>query len=68
MTKRITITVDEDLLKSAQEALGTSGVKDTIDAALGGVVRGHLRKRLADRIKHQRGIDLGPEILHASRR
>ena len=68
MIRRTTVTVDEDLLKSAQAALGTSGVKDTIEEALAEVVRAHLRRRLADRIKHQRGIDLGAAILRASRR
>ncbi|MDO3648913.1 DUF2191 domain-containing protein [Nocardia mangyaensis] len=33
MTKRL-IEIDDELLESAQEALGTSGVSDTVRAAL----------------------------------
>lgn len=41
---RTTVNVDMDLLGQAQEALGTSGVTETINAALSAAVR---RARLA---------------------
>lgn len=67
MLRRTTIEVDEDLLAKAQTVLGTTGLKDTVDAALDEVVRAHLRKRLAERIKTRRGIDLSPKVLRASK-
>ena len=66
--RRTTIEIDEELLEKAQGVLGTTGLKDTVDAALDGVVRAHLRRRLADRIKSGKGIDRGERILRAARR
>jgi len=36
---RTTVSVDDALLRDAQRALGTSGVSDTVNAALGVAVR-----------------------------
>lgn len=65
--RRTTIEIDEDLLSKAQDVLGTSGLKDTVDAALDEVVRAHLRKRLAHRIKTGKGIDLSPSVLRGAK-
>ena len=62
MTRRTTIDVDDALLARAQAALGTSGLKDTVDAALREVIRQVLRRRLAERITSGAGIDLSPEV------
>lgn len=66
--RRTTIEVDEDLLAKAQDVLGTSGLKDTVDAALDEVVRAHLKRRLIERIKTGKGIDRSPHLLRAARR
>ncbi len=66
--RRTTIEIDEELLANAQNVLGTTGLKDTVDAALDEVVRAHLRRRLIERIKTGKGIDRGEHILRASRR
>ena len=44
---RTTVVIDDKLLKEAQEALGTKGVKETIDAGLQAVVRKRKREQLA---------------------
>lgn len=61
MTRRTTIDIDDELLGQAQAALGTSGLKDTVDAAFREVARRALRDRLTDRVRSGRGIDRGPE-------
>lgn len=67
VTRRTTIEIDEDLLRRAQEALGTHGLKDTVDAAFTEAIRKHLRERLAERIRTGEGIDRGPEMLAQTR-
>lgn len=67
MARRTTIEIDEGLLARAQEALGTSGVKDTVVAALDEAVRGAARRRLIERIRTGRGMDLTPEVLRRAK-
>lgn len=57
MTRRTTIEIDEALLGRAQVALGTRGLKDTVEAALHAVVRRQGRDRLAARIVSGDGVD-----------
>ena len=65
--RRTSIEIDEARLTRAQSALGTMGVKDTIDVALQEVIRADLRRRLAARVRSGEGIDRGQEVLDASR-
>jgi len=65
---RTTIDLDVEALEDAKALLGTTGYRDTVDAALREVVRIAKLRRLADRIR--RGEDLGfpsPEELHQIR-
>lgn len=64
---RTTIEIDEDLLRKAREALGTSGTKDTIVAALDEAIRAAARKRLADMIGSGKGLELTPEVLRKAK-
>jgi len=66
--RRTSLAIDEERLARAQRALGTTGIKDTIDRALDEVVRADLRRRLAKRVQSGKGIDRGDEVLAASRR
>ena len=50
MGRRTTLEVDDVLLRQAQGALGTKGLKDTVDKAFREVIRRRLRGRLAQRI------------------
>ncbi len=54
---RTTIDIDVNALEEAKARLGTTGYRDTVDAALREVVRIAKLRRLADRIR--RGDDLG---------
>ena len=65
--RRTSLEIDEHQLAQAQRALGTSGVKDTIELALNEAIRVALRRRLAARIRSGEGIDRGDHVLEASR-
>lgn len=57
MNRRTTIVVDEELLADAQAALGTRGLKATVDRALQEAVRAAARERLASRLESGDGFD-----------
>jgi len=61
--RKTTIEIDQQLLARAREVLGTKGIKDTIDKAFEEVWRAHLRRRFIERLRTQKGIDIGPEFL-----
>ena len=67
MPRRTTIEIDDELLHRAQEALGTHGLKDTVEMAFREAIRRDLRERLAERIETGAGIDRSPELLSGSR-
>ncbi len=67
MPRRTTIDVDDELLSRAQEALGTRGLKDTVEKAFHEAIRRDLRERLADRIETGAGIDRSPDLLDQTR-
>lgn len=67
MSRRTTLDVDDALLSQAQKALGTKGLKATVDKAFREVIRRDLRERLADRIESGSGIDRSPELLAETR-
>jgi Arc/MetJ family transcription regulator len=68
MLRRTSLDVDDEKLSLVQEILGTTGLKDTVDRAFEEVLRAHLRRRLAERIRSGDGIDRGPEIFEVVRR
>jgi Arc/MetJ family transcription regulator len=57
MERRTTIVVNEELLADAQAALGTRGLKATVDRALAEAVRAAARERLAARLESSEGFD-----------
>ena len=67
MSRRTTLEVDDALLSQAQQALGTRGLKETVEKAFREAVRRHLRERLAERISTGDGIDRSPQLLAESR-
>ena len=63
---RHTVVIDDDLLEEAQEALGTKGVRETVETGLREAVR---RQRLA-RLRNLIGtmdLDLTLEDVHRMR-
>ena len=67
MTRRTTIDIDDELLTGAQAALGTRGLKDTVDAAFREAIRRSRRDRLGQRIASGAGIDRSPALLDETR-
>lgn len=67
MVRRTTIDIDDDLLGRAQQALGTQGLKDTVDAAFREAIRRSLRERLSQRIHTGAGVDRSPDVLAETR-
>ena len=67
MSRRTTLEVDDGLLSRAQAALGTNGLKDTVEKAFHEAIRRDLRDRLAERIETGAGIDRSAELLSGSR-
>lgn len=59
------LRLDDDLLASAREVLGTKTATDTIHAALAEVVAKRGRERLFERLRTQEGIDLADETVMA---
>ncbi|EUA19098.1 hypothetical protein I553_10204 [Mycobacterium xenopi 4042] len=55
------------MLARAQAALGTNGLKDTVDAALRAAVRQSARTRLAERIASGAGIDRSEALFAQTR-
>ncbi len=59
------LRLDDDLLGSAREVLGTKTATETIHAALAEVVARRGRERLFERLHTQKGIDLADEAVMA---
>ncbi len=63
VTKRL-IDVDDTLLEKASGVLRTQTMKDTVNQALGEVVRAELRRRHADRLVRMDGLAIDdPEVM-----
>lgn len=67
VTRRTTIEIDEDRLARAQAVLGTTGLKDTVEAAFDDVVRRARLDRLSARVRSGEGIDRSTDLLDRSR-
>lgn len=62
--RKTTLTVDDDVLSMAQQALGTRGIKDTIDAALHEAIVAETHRDYFDRLRTMRGLDLeDPDVM-----
>ena len=57
MPRRTSIIVDDALIEEAQRALGTRGLKETVDAALQEAIRAWKRQRLIARLRDPDGLD-----------
>jgi len=62
-TRRVTLNVDEELLREAGEFLGTTSMTETINGALDEYVSLQMRLRAVNR-----ELDLTPEMLDEIRR
>lgn len=67
MKRKTTIEIDDDLLEAAQAALGTNGLKDTVEEAFHRVIRARLRRELADQLESGEGLDFAEAVTRAAR-
>jgi Arc/MetJ family transcription regulator len=67
MVTRTTVELDQDQMAEARGVLGTTGIKDTIDAALDRVIRQAKREAFLQQIVEGDGLDLGPEFFAQAR-
>ncbi|MDN5930583.1 MAG: type II toxin-antitoxin system VapB family antitoxin [Pseudonocardia sp.] len=61
MSRRTTITVDDELLAEAQQTLGTSGIQDTVDKALAEAVRRARLLHFAAEVRAGTAFDFSPD-------
>ncbi len=62
MTRRTTIELDEAMLAEAREILGTTGIKDTVDAALAQVVKRERLRRFAEETVTGQLFEMNPAL------
>jgi Arc/MetJ family transcription regulator len=67
MVIRATVELDEGQLAEARAVLGTTEIKDTIDAALDSVIRHAKREAFLQQVIKGDGLDLGAEFLTEAR-
>lgn len=61
---KTTIELDQQLLRDAQEALGTRGLKATVERALEEVVIRERRRQAIEQLRTLDGLDLDkPEVM-----
>jgi Arc/MetJ family transcription regulator len=66
MAHRTTIELDQKKLARVRRVLGTRGIKETVERAFDEILAMELRKRHAERLIRQDGIDLGDEDVMAT--
>jgi Arc/MetJ family transcription regulator len=62
MTRRTTLEVDDEVLAQVQAVLGTSGLKDTVDAAFTRLLRTERLRRSTDQLVSGVLIELDPGL------
>jgi len=55
--RKTTVAIDEEVLAQARQVLGTSGIRDTIDAALREVVDARPRARHIERLASRSDLE-----------
>ena len=62
--RKTTLSIDDEKIARAREILGTTGITDTIDAALRETIRRAAAERVIERMATMDGLDLGdPEVM-----
>jgi len=55
---KTTLVIDDTKLRRVRKVLGTKGIKDTIDGALDEVLALDARRRLVEKLRTMKGLDL----------
>lgn len=63
--RKTTVRIDSKKLERARQALGTRGIRDTIEGAFDDVLAVHARSRLVEKLRGMQGLDLDdPEVMN----
>jgi hypothetical protein len=63
--EKTTLVLDKSKLARARKELGTRGIRDTVDRALDEVLALAARRKLLERLKTMKGLDLDDEAVMA---
>ena len=63
--RKTSVDIDDDLIEQARSVLGTSSIKETIDAALREVLRAEARHKEIEALAEMDGLDLANEEVMA---
>jgi Arc/MetJ family transcription regulator len=66
VVRKTTLVVDDDLVRQAAEALGTRGLKATVDRALREAVALAARREAIAQLREMHGLQLDDEAVMAS--
>jgi Arc/MetJ family transcription regulator len=66
IVRKTTLLIDDALVEEARTILGTHGIKDTVDRALGEVIGMNARRALIRRLQTQNGLDLADDEMMRS--
>lgn len=62
--RKTTLVIDDELVRQAQAALGTRGLKATVDRALQEAIAVAARKRAIEQLRTMSGLELdNPEVM-----
>jgi Arc/MetJ family transcription regulator len=67
MVQRTTVEFDVERLAEVRQLLGTTGIKDTIDAAFDQIVRQARRMALLDQMRDPEKFDFTEEVFRQAR-
>ena len=67
MVQRTTVEFDSEQLAEVRKLLGTTGIKDTIDAAFDQIVRQARRLALLDQLRDPEKFDFSEEVFRQAR-
>jgi Arc/MetJ family transcription regulator len=67
MVQRTTVEFDVEKLAEVRQLLGTTGIKDTIDAAFEQIVRQARRMALLDQMRDPEKFDFTEEVFRQAR-
>ena len=67
MVQRTTVEFDSEQLAEVRKLLGTTGIKDTIDAAFDQIVRQARRIALLDQMRDPEKFDFSEEVFRQAR-
>jgi hypothetical protein len=56
--RKTTVWIDPQKLERARRVLGTRGIRDTVEGALDEVLAIQARRRLVERLRKMKGLDL----------